>query len=140
MLQMPSRLFKSSRGSVLLHVLVTSILVTVIAAGLMTFLMLQYKMADLSAKTTQNKLKGDQAFSELLTNWNVAGVAPCTDFGPFTCADGAGTVCATACKAPENCASWTYDCNCRAGSTGPTICVTDPINGIRKLNIVSASQ
>lgn len=138
------RLLKSSRGSILVHVLVTSILVTIIATGLMTFLMMQYKMADLASKMSQNKKKDELALAELISSWNsnASGASVCGSFGPYTCATGAGTVCASTCKAPETC-TWTSGCNCRvlgAVTQWPTICVTDAdASGIRKLKIVSSA-
>lgn len=135
----PLRIITSRRGSILVHVLVTSILVTVIAAGLMTFLMMQYKMADLSAKASQNKKKDEQVLAELIANWNIPGVEQCTNFGSFTCTPGGITVCTAACKAPESC-TWTSGCYCRVGSVGPIVCVTDEdaVTKIRKIKIVSS--
>jgi hypothetical protein len=81
------------RGSVLLHVLVTSVLVAVISATLLRMALFRYQMAGRGASVLQEKRDDQAALASVIGTWNAAnkvcsgapaGWTGCTN--PGTCA------------------------------------------------------
>ena len=64
------RRFEGRRGSVLLHVLVTSVLVSFIAASLMRMALMSYTVASRGAESLAAKRVDQAGFNVLMTGWN----------------------------------------------------------------------
>ena len=59
------------RGSVLMHVLVTGVIVAFIAAGLLRLAMLRYEVTARAQRSAQDKRSAEGALSLLITYWNL---------------------------------------------------------------------
>lgn len=101
----------NNRGSVLLHVLVTGIIVAFIAAGLLRMVLMNYIAVDRAAKGAQNRKEAEAMLQRALTYWNKTNSVCSTDASFFVCT-GAG-VGANQCN-----------CACPSAAALPRVVVT----------------
>jgi Tfp pilus assembly protein PilX len=125
------------RGTVLLHVLVTSALVAVIAATLLRMTLLRAQATARSAQVVQAKRTGGSALDNLIQAWNQnnqncssAPVAP----PDFTCVGAAGS-CNCTCTAVAG--STFYSFNAVTGQAYPQVRAWMN-GGVCQLDIISA--
>lgn len=71
------------RGSVLIHVLITGIIVAFIAAGLLRMVLMNYIAIDRAGKGSTNRKEAEAMLSQVISHWSQFGV--CTNFGAYTC-------------------------------------------------------
>jgi hypothetical protein len=76
---------QNSRGSVLIHVLVTGVIVAFIAAGLLRMVLMNYIAIDRASKGTQNRKEADAMLQRALTYWNKSRIVCSTDATYFPC-------------------------------------------------------
>lgn len=99
------------RGSVLVHVLMTGVVVAIIAAGLMRMTMLRYVASTRAAGGAQARRAADSALNRALTYWNSANIVCANNIPGYSCS-------------PASIASpGTCNCTCTSGS-GATIVVS----------------
>jgi hypothetical protein len=96
------------RGSVLLHVLVTSALVALIAASLMRLAMLRYQVEHRTINVNAERRYDEAALGMLVSTWN-SNNNYCSNAGVYTCSGGAAGTAAPL----TNCA-----CTCTTASSG----------------------
>ena len=97
----------SARGSVLIHVLVTGVLVAFIAAGLLRISLMRYEVTARTQRSVENKRSAEAALNRALSYWGSAS-SKCTSFPGYTCTN------------PDTCA-----CTCTpSDTTQPTIRAT----------------
>lgn len=89
----------SQRGHVLVQVLITSVIVSIMAAGLMQLVMLRYTLVSRGAEGATKKAQAAAAFNTLLVEWNVPGVGRCASVptAGWTCAGGGAGSCSCTC-------------------------------------------
>jgi hypothetical protein len=75
---------RRQRGSILLHVMVTGVVVSIVAAAILRMTMLRYRLAYRSAVVTQEKRSDTAALNILITTWNSTG-GYCQNAGMYTC-------------------------------------------------------
>lgn len=85
------------RGSVLLQVLVTSVVVSIIAAGLMSMVMSRHTLSVRSAESAAKRKDADAAFNLLMSHWNVPGNGVCSSVMGYSCSGSPGT-CGCVCS------------------------------------------
>ena len=111
------------RGSILLHVMVTGVLIAVITASFMRMTMLRYQMVSRSTNILQEKRNNQGALASVLASWNptnsVCGSVP----AGYTC----GAMTAGTC----NCT-----CTQGSGSTLQTVSAQN-VGGVCVLTITS---
>lgn len=99
------------RGSVLVHVLMTGVVVAIIAAGLMRMTMLRYVASARATGGTQARRHTDAALNRALTYWNQNNIVCGNSIPGYSCAPASVTSPGT--------------CNCTCTSAGnATIRVT----------------
>ncbi|MDX6770259.1 MAG: hypothetical protein SF051_12060 [Elusimicrobiota bacterium] len=74
----------NKRGSVLIHVLMTGVVVAVIAAGLMRMTMLRYVASARATGGATARKQADAALNRALTYWNNANIV-CSAVPGYTC-------------------------------------------------------
>jgi Tfp pilus assembly protein PilX len=100
------------RGSVLIHVLMTGVVVAVIAAGLMRMTMLRYVASARATSGGAARKQADAALNRALTSWNTSNIV-CSAVAGYTCSPTYATT-------PGTC-----DCTCTPTvATEATIVVT----------------
>lgn len=72
------------RGSVLVHVLITGVIVAVIAGGLLRMILMNYIAVDRASKGAQNRKEAEAMLQRALTYWNKSNVV-CSSTALFTC-------------------------------------------------------
>lgn len=91
----------NKRGSVILHILVTGVVVAFIAAMLLRLTMFRFLVTSRSHKSAQMKRFDESALARLNSNWISGGV--CSNFnggsGLYSCSGAPGT-CACTCTSP----------------------------------------
>lgn len=103
------------RGSVLVHVLMTGVVVAVIAAGLMRLTMLRYVASARAAGGAQARRTADAALNKALTYWNATNIVCGNNVPGYSCSPASGA-------SPGLC-----NCTCTPfTATDATIVVTDP--------------
>lgn len=116
---------RGRRGSVLLHVLVTGVLVALIAATLLRMSVLRYTIASRGGKALAEKRYDQAGFHAILTNWNVANTVCANNVPNYSCAPASVTP-------PGACS-----CTCTpALANFPTV-TASLVGGNCQLNIVS---
>lgn len=90
-----------NHGSVLVHVLITSVLVSVIAAGLLKMLMARHTIVTRAAESATNQKVSEKGFNRLMSHWNIFGNGVCADGVGYTCTGAAGT-CGCRCTSGGN--------------------------------------
>lgn len=73
------------RGSVLVHVLMTGVLVAIIAAGLMRMTMLRYIASARATSGTVARRQADATLNRALTYWNSANVVCSNTIPGYSC-------------------------------------------------------
>lgn len=76
------------RGSVLIHVLITGVIVAFIAAGLLRMVLMNYIAVDRATKGAQNRKQAEAMLQRALTYWNKSN-SVCSTTPLFVCS-GAG--------------------------------------------------
>lgn len=121
----------SRRGNVMVHVLVTSIIVMIIAAGLMRLVMVRYVAIQRLNDGGANKRLAEAALAEISGRWSMTGA--CTAVPGFTLA---GTSCAggntctlTGSAAPWNSGGSPVTVSATAGSASSPCRVTVTVPG-----------
>ncbi len=117
---MNSRRFDVRRGSVLLHVLVTSVLVALIAASLMRMALMRYTIASRGSEVLAAKRMAQAGFNVVLTAWNKNN-AVCSPV-----VDGVGTV--------------QYTCIAGACTAGTCRCTFSPTAALPGFPTVTATN
>lgn len=113
------------RGSVLLHVLVTGVLVALIAATLLRMSVLRYTLASRGGKALAEKRYDQAGFHAILTNWNQANTVCANNVPNYSCAPASASPPGT--------------CSCTCSPTlanFPTV-TASLVGGNCQLNIVS---
>lgn len=106
------------RGSVLLQVLVTSVLVFIIAAGLMSMVMGRHTVSTRVAESAAKRKSADAAFNRLMSHWNMPSNGVCSSVMGYSCTGSPGT------------------CGCVCSKTGePEVTTTDLGSGRCKVDI-----
>lgn len=91
------------RGSVLVHVLITGVIVAFIASGLLRMVLMNYIAVDRATKGAQNRKESEAMLNRALTYWNQANQVCANIPGGFSCSGVPGTC----------------DCTCPAGASAP---------------------
>lgn len=99
------------RGSVLIHVLMTGVVVAIIAAGLMRMTMLRYVASSRATGSTAARRQTDSALNRALTYWNMTNIVCGNNIPGYSCSPFSST-------APGTC-----NCTCTSAGTA-TIRVT----------------
>lgn len=73
------------RGSVLIHVLMTGVVVAIIAAGLMRMTMLRYVASTRATGGTQARRSADSALNRALTYWNSVNIVCANNVPGYSC-------------------------------------------------------
>lgn len=73
------------RGSVLLHVLVTGVLVALIAASLLRLAMLRYQLSARTLQVTKARRFSEAGLALVVSNWNFAGAACANNVPGYDC-------------------------------------------------------
>lgn len=110
-----------TRGHVLVQVLITSVIVSIMAAGLMQLVMLRYTVMSRGAEGATKKAQATASFNTLLVQWNVPG------FGSCASAPLLGWACAGG--GPGSCS-----CTCTK-SGEPTVVVTAGVGGACAISV-----
>lgn len=100
------------RGSVLLHVLVTGIVVAFIASGLLRMVLMNYIAVDRATKGAQNRKEAEAMLQRALTYWNKSNVVCSSDATYFPCTPSYAT-------SPGTC-----NCACPNATALPRVVVT----------------
>lgn len=79
------------RGSILIHVLITGVVVSTIAAGLMKMVLMNYIIVAKATQGTQNRKEAESILNTALSDWNRDGV--CSDFTGYSCGGGPPCLC-----------------------------------------------
>ncbi len=96
------------RGSVLIHVLITGVVVAFIAAGMLRMVLMNYSAVDRVTKGSTNRKEAEAMLNRAISTWNQSGV--CSNFTGFTCNAGSSPCTCTGSAA--------------GGAVNPTIVVT----------------
>ncbi len=86
------------RGSVLVHVLITGVIVAFIASGLLHMVLMNYVAVDRASKGAQNRKEAESMLNRALTYWNLANAVCANIPGGLNCSGTPGT-CACTCPA-----------------------------------------
>ena len=95
------------RGSVLVHVLITGVIVAYIAAGMLRMVMMNYIAIDRVARGAANRKEADAMLSRAVTYWSISGQVCSAIPNGFACTNTPG-IC---------------DCSCPSASAVPRIFV-----------------
>lgn len=109
----------NNRGSVLVHVLITSVLVSVIAVGLVQMVMSRHTLLARSTQGAANQKQTERGFNSLMSFWNIGGNGVCSSGAGYTCTGAAGT------------------CGCTCTSTGQATIVSATVGGACRIQITS---
>jgi hypothetical protein len=91
---------RTERGSVLLHVMVTGVLLALISATILRMSLLRYQMGGRGATVLQEKRADQSGLSSVLAGWNAAQTTCKNNVTNYTCAPAAGAspgVCGCTC-------------------------------------------
>jgi hypothetical protein len=86
------------RGSVLIHVLITGVVVAFIAAGLMRMVLMNYVIVDRASKGAANRKESEAMLNRAITYWNQTNQVCANIPGGMNCSGVPGT-CACTCPA-----------------------------------------
>jgi len=100
------------RGSVLIHVLVTGVIVAFIAAGLLRMVLMNYIAVDRATKGAQNRKEAEAMLQRAITYWNKSNVVCSSDAVFFPCAT------------PSITSPGTCSCACPSAAAVPRVEVT----------------
>lgn len=113
----------NQRGSVILHVLVTGVIVAVIAAGMLRITLMNYIATERASAGQKNRKEADALLNRALTYWNETNTV-CSDNIP-------GLPCSPPSTIPPG------TCSCTCGTT-PSIVVTGGGPPPCTINIISS--
>lgn len=90
---------REQRGSVLAHVLVTAVVVSLIAAGLLRMVLMDHMVNERLAVGDRGKKSAETALNQVMGVWNKANsvCSPATDVG-YSCSGTVGTCSCTCTK------------------------------------------
>ncbi|MBI4059883.1 MAG: hypothetical protein HY403_00480 [Elusimicrobia bacterium] len=100
------------RGFVLIHVLITSAVAALIAAGLLRMVLMSSSAVDRAVKGARNLKEAEAMLQRAITYWNKSNVVCSSDAEHFPCATPSATP-------PGTCS-----CACPSGSALPRVVVT----------------
>ena len=100
-------------GSVLIHVLITAVVVSLIAAGLLKMILMRYQAGSRQAQSTTNRKTAESAYDRMLSAWNKNSTF-CQSFS-------AGNGTTYSCAGPSACAAAACTCTNPSIPTDPTI-------------------
>lgn len=86
------RAIKTSRGSILLHILVTSAVVALIAATLLRLAAMRFQVTARATRSAQERRYDDAALASIVSNWNSVSMACANNVPNYTCAPAAASV------------------------------------------------
>lgn len=111
--------FRSRRGSVLVHVLITAVIVSFIAVGLAQMLLLRYTATARATAGTGGRKANEGALNRLLMQWNATNTY-CSAPSGYVCTGTPGS------SGPANCSCTctpSPSCSCPAApASDPTAC------------------
>ncbi len=113
----------NSRGSVLVHVLVTGVIVAFIAAGLLRMVLMDYIVVDRVAKGAQNRKEAEALLNRAVTYWNEANKVCSNIPGGFNCTGVPGTC---NCSCPSAAAVPRIDARMASGQCLVDLVSSDP--------------
>lgn len=102
-------MIKNQKGYILIHVLITSVVVAIIAAGLMSVMMLQYQVTSRAEQGSKGRKGAEAGLSRIISSWNADGF--CTDI------------------------SGAYDCTTGSPSLATCTCACDPLGSMPELTV-----
>ena len=116
------------RGSVLLHVMLTGVVVALIAATLLRMTLLRYQMGARSERVLKEKRDDQGALAAVMSAWNanISAAVP----NPACSATPAGFTCA-------GIVAGTCGCSCTQTATGVTVSAAGPVGGPCHLALIS---
>ncbi len=86
------RRLASPRGSIMIHVLVATVIISILAAGMVSIVLMQYRLASRVAQGSTHRKLDEAVLARMISNWAQTGAGACTTlpagaFGPaYTCA------------------------------------------------------
>lgn len=95
-----------AKGSVLIHVLITSVIVAVISAGLMRMVLLNYTATQRAAEGVQGRKSAESSLDRMVAAWSQTN-SFCASFTGYACSGVSNNVC---------------------GGTGAQVCTCTPTN------------
>lgn len=113
------------RGSVLVHVLITGVIVAVIAGGLLRMILMNYIAVDRASKGAQNRKEAEAMLQMALTYWNKSNVV-CSTTALFPCTPNYTTP-------PGTC-----NCTCPSAAALPRVEVTGGGAPPCTINVISS--
>jgi hypothetical protein len=105
------------RGSVILHVLVTAVVVALVMAMILRGTFLRSLMTTRSHKAAQMRRSDESTLAVLNSNWDSNGV--CSNFSSYSCTGSAGS------------------CGCTCTSAGEPTIVTASVGAVCQIKITS---
>lgn len=119
---------RGERGSVLIHVLITAVVVSLIAAGLLKMVLMRYQAGNRQAQSASNRKSAEGAYTRMLSAWNRANTF-CQNF-----AEGGGVD--YSCAGPAACAA--NACTCTpANAADPIITVRKPPGSVCTVTVTT---
>lgn len=114
----------NSRGSVLVHVLITGVIVAFIASGLLHMVLMNYIAVERASKGAQNRKEAESMLNRALTAWNAAN-AVCSNIpGGLNCSGIPGTC----------------ECTCPPGAVDPAPrIIATVIGGQCRVDLISSN-
>lgn len=112
-----------SRGSVLIHVLVTGVIVAFIAAGLLRMVMMNYVAVDRATKGAGNRKESEAMLNRALSYWNQTNQVCSNIPGGFSCVGVPGTC---SCSCPSSAAIPRIDAYVSGGLCHVDLISSDP--------------
>lgn len=112
------------RGSILVHVLITGVIVAFIASGLLRMVLMNYIAVDRATKGAQNRKEAESMLYRALSYWNETN---------SVCSTGANFTCSGTGVGNNQCA-----CACPSAAAVPRVVVTGPLAGPCIVTIVSS--
>lgn len=100
------------RGSVLVHVLITGVIVAFIAAGMLRMVLMNYIAVDRAAKGAANRKEAEAMLQRAITYWNKSNIVCSSDATYFPCAT------------PSVTSPGTCSCACPSAAAVPRVVVT----------------
>lgn len=122
-------MIENQKGYILIHVLITSVVVAIIAAGLMSVMMLQYQVTSRAGQGSKGRKGAEAGLSRIISSWNTNGFCtdiPVSDGSIYDCAAGASLASCT-CTCTASVAGGMPALTVAAGSPPCTITLASPL-------------